>query len=385
MAREREQAEAASNREAQTAALYAFSQALASAQGLEQIVHTIVVHLRHNLGIESTVSLCTQDQGVSCGTDTSPASSRLQFPLKAAHTVVGVLNIELSESVKRLTAEQQQLVEIFASQAALAIERHQLGEQARQVELSQAKEILQAALLDSVSHDLRTPLVSITGALSSLAEEGIALGQETRQSLIETAYGEAKRLNRLMRNLLDMTRVDSGAMIVRREPCEILDLVGSALEQMGDRLDDRSVNLDIAPDLPLVSLDFVLIVQVLVNVLENAIKYSPEDAPIDLQARVIGDNLEMSVADRGPGIPTEDLERVFHKFYRVQRPGSIKGTGLGLSICKGIVEAHGGQIRAENRSGGGTEIRIALPIQQESSDRQVPHSGKTGTATEGRE
>jgi two-component system sensor histidine kinase KdpD len=256
-------------------------------------------------------------------------------------------------------------MEVFASQAALAIERDQVAEQARQAQLLQATERLQTALLNSISHDLRTPLVSITGALSSLSEDVIELDKETRNSLIETARGEAERMNQLVGNLLDMARINSGVINIRREPSEVPDVVGSALEQMGDRLDDRPVNLDIPADLPLVPVDFVLMVQVLVKLFDNATKYSPEGTPIDLHARVAGDSLELAVADRGIGIPPEHLTHVFDKFYRVQRLGNVGGTGLGLSICRGIVEAHGGQVRAENRPGGGAIIRLTLPIRQE--------------------
>jgi two-component system sensor histidine kinase KdpD len=253
-------------------------------------------------------------------------------------------------------------MDAFASQAALAIERAQLSDAARQAQVLQAAERLQTALLNAVSHDLRTPLVSITGALSSLEEDGTHLDEATRHSLVENARDEAERLNRLVGNLLDMTRLEAGAMKVVQEPCDVQDVIGAALEQVDDRLGDRPVAVDVPVDLPMAPMDFVLITHVLANLLDNAIKYSPSDVPIEIRAHVTSGHLEVEVADRGIGIPSEDLARVFDKFYRVQRPGSVSGTGLGLSICKGIVEAHGGFIAAENRAGGGTTITFALPL-----------------------
>jgi two-component system sensor histidine kinase KdpD len=228
--------------------------------------------------------------------------------------------------------------------------------------LLQAAEKLQTALLNSISHDLRTPLVSITGALTSLDEQSDSLNEEHRQSLIVTARGEAERLNRLVGNLLSMTRIESGAIKLHLEPGDIQDVVGTALEQLGKRIANRKVQVDVPEDFPLVPIDFTLIVQVLVNVLENAVKYSPADSPIEVSVVLLDEYARFNIADRGVGIPTEDLSRIFDKFYRVQRPESVSGTGLGLSISKGIVEVHGGSIRARNRDGGGTVIEIDLPI-----------------------
>jgi len=276
--------------------------------------------------------------------------------------VVRVDGIKPSNPIANLTAEQYRLLESFVNQAALAIERAQLAEQARQSQLLQATEKLQTALLNSISHDLRTPLVSITGALSSLREDGVALDDATRRNLIDTASGEAERLNHLVGNLLDMTRVEAGAMRVAQEPCDVQDAIGSALERLESLLKGRAVNVALPANLPLVSMDFVLIVQVLVNLLDNAAKYSTPGTTIDVSARVANAHLEIAIADRGVGIPPEDLSRVFDKFYRVQRPDGVIGTGLGLAICKGIVEAHHGNIQAKNRQGGGTIVVLRLPL-----------------------
>jgi two-component system sensor histidine kinase KdpD len=298
-------------------------------------------------------------------TDTLPAARLRYLPLKTARGVVGVLGVggpSLSEH--RMTPEERRTLEVIASQGSLAIERTQLSEAARQAEVLQATERLQTALLSSISHDLRTPLVSVTGALSGLREDAGQLDETNRANLIENAHAEAVRLNRLVGNLLDMTRLEAGALRLSREPCDVQDVIGAALSQMEETLRNRQVVLDVPEDLPLVPMDFVTIVQVLVNLLDNAEKYSSAEAPIEVRARAAGAFLEIEVSDRGLGIPKEDLTRVFDKFYRVQRPESIGGTGLGLSICKGIVEAHGGFIAAENRPGGGTTITVALPLKE---------------------
>jgi two-component system sensor histidine kinase KdpD len=276
---------------------------------------------------------------------------------------VGILGVKPRDQGKPLEPEQRRLLEAFASQAAVAIERAQLAEKARQAQLSQETEKLQTALLNSISHDLRTPLVSITGAISTLRDERTRLDEETRQSLLDTAGEEADRLNRLVGNLLNMSRIEAGAMRAALELVDIQDLIGSSLEQVGERGRDRKISVEIPPDLPLVPLDFVLMSQVLINLIDNALKYSSPDTPIQIRAHPTGAFLEIEVADRGAGIPNEDLNRVFEKFYRVHRPDQVSGTGLGLSICKGILETHGGFIHAVNRPGGGTIVTLAIPIE----------------------
>ena len=261
-----------------------------------------------------------------------------------------------------LAPEQRRLFEAFASQAALAIERAELAEQARQAQLSQAAEELQRALLNSISHDLRTPLVSITGTLTDLEENGTNLDETTRHSLIAMAREEAERLNRLVGNLLDMTRIEAGALRATEEPCDIQEVISATLDRLGSRLEGRPVTVE-APSV-LAPMDFVLMIQVLFNLLDNTLKYSPSGSPIDVEAHVFDGALEISVMDRGFGVPSEDLGRIFDKFYRVHRPAGASGTGLGLAICKGIVEAHRGRIWALNRPGGGTIFTVALPCEQ---------------------
>jgi two-component system, OmpR family, sensor histidine kinase KdpD len=185
---------------------------------------------------------------------------------------------------------------------------------------------------------------------------------EIRQSLVETALEEADRMNRLVSNLLNMTRLEAGALQVVKQPGDIQDTIGTALENLRARLADRQVSVKVPDDTPLIPMDFVLIVQVLVNLIDNSLKYSPEHTPIDIQVQQIDGTIQVQVSDRGVGIPPDDLNYIFDKFYRVKRPENISGTGLGLSISKGIIEAHGGRIWAENHPGGGAVISFFLPL-----------------------
>jgi two-component system sensor histidine kinase KdpD len=390
-AQAREQADAAQQREAETAELYDLSRDLAAAAELDVILRSLIQHCEQTFEREIVVFLPEGNQlaprlastGLALGdeemavadwvyrhsepagrhTNTLPAAQLRYLPLKTAQGVVGVLGVGKPGTAERdLTPAQRRLMEAFANQAAQAIERARLAEEARQIKLLQAAEKLQNALLNSISHDLRTPLVSITGALTSLDEQSDVLDEENRKSLIVTAREEADRLNRLVGNLLSMTRIESGAIKLHCEPGDIQDVIGTALEQLGKRVTDHEIKVYVPDDFPLISMDFTLIVQVVVNLLENAVKYSPKDSVIEVSAFLLDDKACLEIADRGVGIPSEDLTRVFDKFYRVQRPESVSGTGLGLSISKGIVEAHQGNIQAHVRIGGGTIVSIQLPL-----------------------
>jgi two-component system sensor histidine kinase KdpD len=389
-ARVREQAEAAVQREKQTSALYNLGRELTSATDLKHIAEIISSHisqafdrdvaifLPENKQIltfasspnyepdENELAVATwafeHDEPAGRGTDTLPAVPLRCQPLKTSRGLIGVLGIRPKDPSSFLTPEQRQTLTAFANQAALAIERASLAEQARQAELLQATEKLQAALLNSISHDLRTPLVAITGALTSLDEQAESLNDEYRRSLIGTAREEADRLNRLVGNLLSMTRIESGAIKLHSEPGDIQDVIGTALEQLGKRVADHEIKVNMPEDFPLVPMDFTLIVQVVVNLLENAIKYSPRHSLIEVSAKLSDKNAHIDIADRGVGIPSDDLTRVFDKFYRVQRPESVSGTGLGLSISKGIIDAHHGNIYARIRDGGGAVVSVELPL-----------------------
>jgi two-component system sensor histidine kinase KdpD len=273
--------------------------------------------------------------------------------------------VQPHDTTKHLTTEQRLLMESFANQAALAIERVRLADEAQQARLQIETEQLRNSLLSSVSHDLRTPLAAITGAASSLMDDEAELEPATRHEMAQAIYEEANRLNRLLRNLLDMTRLESGALQVNRESQPLEEVIGAALSRLEEALADRVVNIQLPDDLPFVPIDSVLIEQVFINLLENALKYTPPDRPIDLSASTDGTVVILAVADHGPGLPVGDEQRIFEKFYRARAAQNGSGVGLGLTICRGIIEAHGGRIWAENRSGGGAVFRFTLPIKVE--------------------
>ena len=390
----RDQVGASRQREEHSAALNELSRDLTIALSLDELLAAVVHNVTHMFGQGAAVLLPQGEQlsvrALSPGlvlssialqaadwtfqhrkqsgsfTDTFPEAKVRCLPLETRDGVVGVLAVAPREPGFGLSPELRNLLEGFARLGALAIERARLSEQASQAAVLRTTERLQTSLLNSISHDLRTPLATITGSISSLLEveqNGTELSHEVRLDLLENASEEAERLNRLVGNLLDMTRLEAGAMRMKLVPGDIQDVIGAALERAARRLEGHPVATAIAEDLPVVRLDTVLMVQVLFNLLDNAAKYSPPGSPLEISAQRVGDEVEIRVADRGLGIPPDDLERVFGKFYRVQRSDGVPGTGLGLSICRGIVEAHGGQIRAENRPGGGVLMKLVLPVQ----------------------
>jgi two-component system sensor histidine kinase KdpD len=302
------------------------------------------------------------------GTDILPGTALSCLPLETALGSVGVIGIGSGPESSGFTAEQRPLLEGFASLAALAVERARLAEQASQAKILENTERLQAALLNSISHELRTPLVSITGTLSTLADaQASATISDTSQTvwreMVDTAYEEAQRLNLLVGNLLDMTRLETGAFHLNLEPCDIEDLIGITLARFAQRRSSHPVQVTLPETLPLVSIDVTLMAHALMNLLDNAAKYSPEQSIIEIQGWLQENEVWLAFIDQGIGIPETDLDKVFDKFYRTSRSHGIGGLGLGLSISKGIVEAHNGRIWANNRPGGGTVISLALPVE----------------------
>lgn len=292
------------------------------------------------------------------GTDTLPAASIVCAPLGEGKAAVGVLALAPRDGAP-LGAEQRAFVDAFGRQIAFAFERARLAGEARASALRARAEEMRSSLLSAVSHDLRTPLASITGAATTI-RDGAGLPEATRDELIDSICDEAERLERLVGNLLDMTRLDSGELVLKREWIPLDEIVGSALTRLEARLGARAVHVDIARDVPLVSVDPVLFAQIFVNLFENAAKYTPPDSPIDVVARVERGAVTIDVLDRGPGLPEGAEEKVFEKFFRASP--QIPGVGLGLSICRGIAEAHGGSMHAARRSGGGARFRVTLPI-----------------------
>ncbi len=223
-------------------------------------------------------------------------------------------------------------------------------------------EFLRNTLLSGVSHELRTPLSGITGAASALIEAGDQLSAESRTQMLDTIASEAERMERLIKNLLDMTWLEAGGLKLNREWQPLQEVVGSALHRMTRRLAGRAVTTNVPSDLPLVQIDAVLIEQLLINLLDNAMQYTPAESAIEIAARQNGAAIEVEVADHGPGIPAGTEDRVFQKFFRAGQKANQRGMGLGLAICRGIVEAHGGTIRASNRPAGGASFQFNLPL-----------------------
>jgi two-component system sensor histidine kinase KdpD len=251
------------------------------------------------------------------------------------------------------------------------VERARLQRENLRIEVLQRTDALRAALLSSVSHDLRTPLTSIKAAASSLLQEDVEWDEEARRGFARSIEHEADRLNRLVGNLLDMSRIEEGALKPEKEEYSLTALIHDVLGRLDPLFEGRVVRTHLPPgDLLLVNVDYLEIDQVLTNLIENAVRYTPAGSPIEVSAHSEGEEVEISVADRGPGIPPADLARVFDKFYRVlhgQHPaGYPTGSGLGLAVCKGLIEAHGGRIWAELRDGGGLVVFVVLPIGERS-------------------
>jgi two-component system sensor histidine kinase KdpD len=387
----RDQADAARMREQRTASLYALSQELGVAPSRVDLLGSagrhvgdvfdarVAIFLPGAAGIlepvhgdAAAIATCTVEREVvdwvwsrgkraGAGCSDHPAATAVYAPLTASRGLAGVLAIIRDGAHAPLDADELQLLATFAGLVGSALERTRLADEARDARVRVQTEQLRNALLSSVSHDLRTPLGVVTGATSALLDPQGPSDEPSRRRLLQTAHGEALRLNRLVGNLLDMTRVEAGALTVRRELQSLEEVIGAALSRFEDRLDGRDVHVDVPPDLPWLSFDPVLIEQVLINLVDNATKYSPPGGPLDIAARVNDGLVEAEVSDRGPGVAASDADRIFDKFYRVrEREGG--GVGLGLAICRGIVRAHGGRIWVEPRQGGGASFRFALPL-----------------------
>jgi len=390
-ARIRSQAESARHRERRTSALYAMSRELASTRGGRDILVAAVRHilevfrghvvvllpdvsgrLRPQTDLGSQFEMDGNELGVSqwvyehrqmagVGTATLPGAKALYVPLIASRGTLGVLGLQPAEPRALEEPEQLHQLETFVNQMALALERAHLANEAQQAQVRAETERLRNALLSSVSHDLRTPLAGITGAASSLLESDEQFDPATRKELLETLYEESDRLNRLVHNLLDMTRLESGALRVRKEWHPLEEVIGAALSRLAKPLTGRSVTTRLPEGLSLVPIDDVLIEQVLINLLDNAVKHTPGGSPIEITAWAREDAVTVEIADHGPGLAPGDEDRVFDKFYRSKAPTS-RGVGLGLAICRGIVEAHGGRISAQNRPDGGVAFRFTIPL-----------------------
>lgn len=302
-------------------------------------------------------------QIVGLGTYSMPQATALFVPLATAQSRLGVLAVRPSAEVLAFSEDQREMLTTLAGQVTSALERDRLSQQVRTALDAAETERMRSALLSSVSHDLRTPLAAIAGSSSSLLYTSAQLPENVRRELCRNIFDNADRLSRIVDNLLNMTKIESGLFRVAKQQHVLEEVVGSTLQRMADALKDRKVETRIPADLPLVPLDDVLFQQVLANLIDNAQKYAPGDTPIEIAAAADERQLQLDVYDRGPGLPVGQEDRVFEKFYRgPKHRHDHRGTGLGLTICRAITAAHGGTITATNRDGGGSRFRVVLPM-----------------------
>ena len=389
------QAEAARKRERRTAALLVLSRELAATREMEKILDASARQISEVfesqvcvLGLDAGGRLTVQasrattyrmdekeasvaqwvfdhDQAAGLGTSTLPAAQALYLPMIGSQGTVGVLGICPARQSAVQDPEQLRLLEAFVNQSAAAIERAKLASDARAAWERVEAEFMRNTLLSSVSHDLRTPLAAIAGAASSLVEPSNSLSADSRSELAKTIYDESERMERLVNNLLDMTRLESGGLLPKKEWQPVQEVIGSALLHVDKRLKGREVKVNVPPELPMAFFDAISIEQVLVNLLDNALEYTPPGTPIEIKSCKEGNSIVMEVVDHGPGLPKGTEQKVFQKFFRARpegRDASRRGMGLGLAICKGIIEAHAGTISAVNNSSGGATFRFTLPL-----------------------
>jgi two-component system sensor histidine kinase KdpD len=302
------------------------------------------------------------DRPAGRGADVLPEAGHLFLPMRTGRGRVGVLGVARATPGPLLAPDERRLLDTLLDQAALAIERVQLARRVDESRLLTETERLRAALLTSVSHDLKTPLASILGTITSLRTYGALYGEATREEMLATAQEEAERLGRFLENVLDMNRLEGGAVGPRRGPVDLADVVGSALRRAERLLAGHRVATSLPADLPLLSLDFTLTEQVLVNLLENAARHTPRGAVVEIVGWRSAYAVTLEVRDEGPGVARGEAERIFDKFYRGRGGDMGGGTGLGLAVCRGFVEAMGGTILARNRDDPrGSIFRVSFP------------------------
>ncbi len=383
----RSEVDASSQRERRTSALYDLSRRIAGSRSRSEIGKYAVDRIEDLLaseamvwrldrkgesllpcpGSESGFENAPTEQGVAfwalrrgkqagLGTDTLPGAVALYLPLTGANGIIGVLAARPKDGIP-FERSQVHLLDTIANQVALALERTNLARESNDSRIAAETERARSTLLSSVSHDLRTPLAVIAGSASRLAEPG-GLPEETRKELATSIVDEAERLNRLVRNLLDMTRLDSPTLELQRDWHSVEELVGSAVARTEALFAGRALAVQVEPGLPLVKLDGVLFEQVLVNLLENAARHTGAGTPVDIQAARDQEGISLVVADRGPGVPVGEEDAIFGRF---QRRTASEGVGLGLAICRTIVDVHGGTIQVQARPGGGALFKVWLP------------------------
>ena len=388
----RRQEHEAKKREERTAALYALSRDLVAVRDEDEAARITARHAAEVFGGRAAMLLseasgaffvaakspmdfaisdeelavvrwaAEQARSAGRGTDTFPGAKLTAIPLVFGSITPGVLAMwEIAPET--LTVDRRAFLEAFVSQAALALSRARLSEEAKSAALKARTEEMRSSLLSAASHDLRTPLAAITGLSTLLRDEGGRLCESRKSEMLNSICTEAERMERLVGNLLDMVKLESGGMKPKNEWTPLEEIVGSALSRMEKRLGGRAITVNLAPDFPLVNVDPVLFEQVFVNILDNAAKYTPPESPIEISAAHGEGFFTVSMADSGPGLGEEQEERVFEKFLRGSHPG-VGGVGLGLAICRGIVAAHQGVITARNRPEGGSVLTVRLPLSE---------------------
>jgi two-component system sensor histidine kinase KdpD len=395
-ARVRTQALMAMGRARTTESLYAFSRKLTSVGSLDDVLWATAYQIALMLKVR-VVLLLPEDGSIAVkagyppedtldeadlaaakwawqsdrpagrGSENLPGAKRLFLPMRTGRGPVGVVGIDTDKTGPILTPDDRRLLDALIDQTALAIERVYLVEDMERGKRTVETERLRSALLTSISHDLKTPLAAVMGAAGTLRDLSTNLTDAERTELLTSIMDEAERLNRFIANLLDMTRLESGAVIANTAPHDIGEIVGSALQRAARILAEHEVEVELVADLPMLALDAVLFEQVLFNVLDNAAKYAPAGTTIRVQAWRESESVYLQVLDQGDGIPSKDLEHIFDKFYRAQKGDQVRaGTGLGLAISRGFVEAMGGTITATNRTDrAGAAFTIRLPIPAE--------------------
>lgn len=350
-------------REAHTAILYALSKQLSAVTTIDAVIEAVAeqVSSTHNIAIGATIRCIGIDGSEEAAPDKN-ALPHYDVPLQTDDRLYGVLRFEQQQGNIEFSPEQRRLMDALGGLAASAIARVKLAEEAKIAHLTAESERLRTAVLDSVSHELRTPLATVIGAATGLIESERLLSPADRMELLYTIREGALRMNRLIVNLLHMVQLESGMLRLKNNWCDVEDLIGIALSRVQDFRQQRSIRVELPDEMPMLVGDEMLLEQMVVNVVTNAIKYSPDHSEIVLSAKTDKQWLVIAVADHGISLTKEEYIRIFDKFYRADATRHISGTGLGLAICKGIAELHGGSITAAANAPTGTVVTMTLPL-----------------------